>query len=57
MRRAYGGVWDMVNPPKGALSLRFLASGDDGQKWFQLRKVIPSDWQEGVSYDSAIQLF
>ncbi|XXG79513.1 hypothetical protein AAC387_Pa09g0563 [Persea americana] len=57
MRRAYGGVWDMVNPPKGALTLRFLASDKGGQKWFQLRNVIPGDWKAGVSYDSAFQLF
>ncbi|XP_077235162.1 expansin-like B1 isoform X2 [Tasmannia lanceolata] len=56
MRRAYGGVWDMANPPRGAINLRFLATGDEGQRWVQLRSVIPSDWKAGVAYDSAIQL-
>ncbi|KAF8380609.1 hypothetical protein HHK36_028097 [Tetracentron sinense] len=55
MRKVYGGVWDMVHPPRGALSLRFQVSGDDG-KWVQLRNVIPGDWKAGVVYDSAIQL-
>ena len=57
MRRAYGGVWDMVSPPKGALTLRVLASDNDGQKWFQMRNVIPADWKAGVPYDSAFELF
>ncbi|XP_058106574.1 expansin-like B1 [Magnolia sinica] len=57
MRRAYGGVWDMANPPKGPLNLRFQVSGDNGQKWVQLRNVIPSNWKAGVAYDSAMQLF
>ncbi|XP_058106576.1 expansin-like B1 [Magnolia sinica] len=52
MRRAYGGVWDMANPPEGALNLRFLASG----KWVQLKNVIPSDWKAGMAYDSHFQL-
>ncbi|XP_058106575.1 expansin-like B1 [Magnolia sinica] len=57
MRRAFGGVWDRANPPKGPLNLRFQVSGEEGQKWIQLRNVIPSDWKAGVAYDSAIQLF
>ncbi|RWR89716.1 expansin-like protein B1 [Cinnamomum micranthum f. kanehirae] len=57
MRRAYGGVWDMVSPPKGALTVRVLASDNDGQKWFQMRNVIPGDWKAGVPYDSTLQLF
>lgn len=56
MRHAYGAVWDMPNPPKGALNLRFQVSGSYGAKWVQLRSVIPSDWKAGVAYDTAIQL-
>ncbi|KAF8412469.1 hypothetical protein HHK36_000433 [Tetracentron sinense] len=55
LRRAYGAVWDMTNPPRGAVNLRFQLSGDDS-KWVQLRNAIPSDWKAGVAYDSAIQI-
>lgn len=53
MRRAYGAVWDIPNPPEGALSLRFQVSGS---KWVQLQNVIPSDWKAGATYDTAVQL-
>ncbi|KAJ0961627.1 hypothetical protein J5N97_001124 [Dioscorea zingiberensis] len=57
MRRSYGAVWDMVNPPKGPMNMRLQVSGDDGaQKWVQLTSVFPKVWKAGVSYDSAIQL-
>ncbi|XP_072963669.1 expansin-like B1 [Typha angustifolia] len=56
MRRAYGGVWDMENPPKGPLNMRFLAKGEDDQNWVQVNGVIPYDWKAGVAYDSSIQL-
>ncbi|RVW50809.1 Expansin-like B1 [Vitis vinifera] len=56
MRKSYGAVWDMANPPKGPVGLRFQVSGRGGQKWVQLMNVIPSDWKAGVAYDSAFQL-
>ncbi|KAK9274524.1 hypothetical protein L1049_021773 [Liquidambar formosana] len=57
MRRAFGAVWDMPNPPSGGLNLRFQVSGSYGrQRWVQLRNVIPGDWKAGVAYESAIQL-
>lgn len=56
MRRAYGAVWDIENPPRGAVTLRFQVSGSSGQKWVQLQNVIPSDWKAGATYDSTIQL-
>ncbi|KAJ0799458.1 putative expansin, cellulose-binding-like domain-containing protein [Helianthus annuus] len=37
MRRAYGAVWDMQNPPEGAIDLRFQVSGS---KWIQLKSLI-----------------
>ncbi|KAM7531042.1 hypothetical protein LguiB_034452 [Lonicera macranthoides] len=67
MRREYGGIWDMANPPKGALSLRFQLSGPSGfMKWVQVRDAIPSDilegWAEkfvnvGKSYATAVSNF
>lgn len=54
MRRAFGAVFDMANPPKGRLTLRFKVSA--GQTWALARNVIPNDWKAGVAYDSTIQL-
>ncbi|XP_059657661.1 expansin-like B1 [Cornus florida] len=56
MRRAYGAVWDMANPPKGGLDLRFQVNGYAGVKWMPLRNVIPGDWKAGVVYETGIQL-
>ncbi|XP_039121886.1 expansin-like B1 [Dioscorea cayenensis subsp. rotundata] len=57
MRRAYGAVWDIVNPPKGPMNMRLQVASDDGaQDWVKLTAVVPSAWQAGVSYDSTIQL-
>ena len=57
MRKSYGAVWDMANPPKGGVSLRFQVSGRGGsQKWVLLWDLIPADWKPGFSYDSAFQL-
>ncbi|KAJ0970713.1 hypothetical protein J5N97_018672 [Dioscorea zingiberensis] len=57
MRRAYGAVWDTVNPPKGPMNMRLQVTGDDGaQNWVQLTAVVPNDWKAGVSYDSDVQL-
>ncbi|KVH95569.1 expansin-like B1 [Cynara cardunculus var. scolymus] len=53
MRRAYGAVWDMPNPPQGVLNLRFQVNG---AKWVQLKSVIPSEWKAGAAYDTTIQL-
>ncbi|XP_010933564.1 expansin-like B1 [Elaeis guineensis] len=56
MRKAYGGVWDMANPPRGPMNARILTGDDSGQNWVQLNGVIPSGWKAGVAYDTAIQL-
>ncbi|KAG6788709.1 hypothetical protein POTOM_004786 [Populus tomentosa] len=57
MRRAYGAVWDMANPPKGAISLKLQVCGSAAEvTWVQADNVLPSDWKAGVAYDSAIQL-
>jgi hypothetical protein len=57
MRKVYGAVWDMQNPPKGPLSIRFqVRSGASGEvKWVQFASVIPDDWKPGVAYDTAFQ--
>ncbi|CDP08340.1 unnamed protein product [Coffea canephora] len=56
LRRAYGAVWDIANPPKGTLAFRFQVSGSAGVQWVQPNTVLPSEWRAGVAYDTAIQL-
>ncbi|XP_006838532.2 expansin-like B1 [Amborella trichopoda] len=59
MRRAYGAVWDMPNPPNAGagLNLRFRVSGGvEGEKWVVLPNAIPTNWKAGAVYDSTIQL-
>ncbi|GMP55249.1 hypothetical protein CsSME_00020118 [Camellia sinensis var. sinensis] len=56
MRKAYGAVWNMANPPAGALNFRVQVSGSAGLKWVQLSSVIPSEWKAGAVYDTTIQL-
>nr|GMC83089.1 expansin-like B1 [Ipomoea batatas] len=54
MRRSYGTVFDLQNPPKGELKLRFLVSG---QKWIESKKaIIPDYWKAGTTIDTDIQL-
>jgi len=56
MRRSHGAVWDVVTPPVGSLSLRFLVSDGKKQEWMSATNVIPANWTAGAVYDSGIQL-
>lgn len=56
MRRAFGAVFDMANPPSGAINMRFLVSGSMGETWVVANNAIPEDWTAGAAYDSQIQL-
>ena len=56
MRRAYGAVWDLANPPSGPIKLRFQVSGSSGIKWVKSKNDLPGDWKAGAAYDSYIQL-
>eukprot|EP01018_Ginkgo_biloba_P005187 Gb_10703 [translate_table: standard] len=56
MCRNHGAVWDVITPPKGALSLRFLVSDGYQQEWISAANVIPANWKAGSVYDSGIQL-
>ncbi|KAL2903053.1 Expansin-like B1 [Bienertia sinuspersici] len=57
-RRAYGAVWDMGNPPKGPLTVRFFLdrSANVRAQWVLVPKVIPLYWHPGLAYDTSIQL-
>ncbi|KAH1106469.1 hypothetical protein J1N35_010237 [Gossypium stocksii] len=54
MRRSFGAVFDMPNPPLGAICLRFKVQDNAGIKW--PKAVIPRNWKAGVAYDTDIQL-
>jgi hypothetical protein len=56
MCQSHGAVWDVVTPPMGALSLRFLVSDGNSQEWMSAANVIPANWKAGAVYDSGIQL-
>ncbi|KAF3448245.1 hypothetical protein FNV43_RR08958 [Rhamnella rubrinervis] len=56
MRRAFGTVWDMENPPKGSINLMLQLSGSAGVNWVQNNNAIPDYWNSGAVYDSNIQL-
>ncbi|PIN09248.1 hypothetical protein CDL12_18171 [Handroanthus impetiginosus] len=58
MRRPYGAVWDIENPPQGALLIRFQVSNEfTGEvKWIQIAGAVPSDWKAGVAYETGLQL-
>ncbi|CAO2819439.1 unnamed protein product [Amaranthus hypochondriacus] len=59
-RRAYGAVWDMINPPKGPLTVRFFLDGSSANKvrarWVLLPNLIPASWIPGSAYDTSLQL-
>lgn len=56
MRRAFGTVWDMENPPRGSISLRYQVSGSAGVNWVQDDNALPDYWKAGVVYESTIHL-
>ncbi|XP_031391373.1 expansin-like B1 isoform X2 [Punica granatum] len=56
MRRAYGVVFDLENPPRGDIYIRFQVSGTNGVNWVQPKNGIPSNWKAGATYDTQIQL-
>lgn len=57
MRRSFGAVFDMSNPPLGAINLRLNVQDSAGSKWaVEAPNVIPRNWKAGVAYDTNIQL-
>ncbi|CAN0842655.1 Expansin-like B1 [Linum grandiflorum] len=56
MRKAYGAVWDVVMPPKGAVTLRFQVMSSVEVTWIEAKNVIPDEWKAGATYDSTLQL-
>lgn len=56
MRKAYGAVWDMPNPPKGSLTFRVQVSVSGEVKWVQLADVLPDEWKAGIAYDTNLLL-
>ncbi|RAL44543.1 hypothetical protein DM860_011820 [Cuscuta australis] len=57
MRRVYGAVWDLPNPPSGELKLRFLVSREFDAKWVETEKaVIPTEWKAGLIFETSIRV-
>ncbi|CAH2041506.1 unnamed protein product [Thlaspi arvense] len=56
MRRSYGAVWDLPNPPTGPITIRIYVTGSAGNEWVKLNGVIPRRWRVGAAYDTGLQL-
>ena len=56
MKRNFGGVWDIDTPPIGPLQFRVLVTSGYDRKWVSSKYVLPSDWKEGIVYDSGVQI-
>lgn len=57
MRRAYGAVFDLSNPPNGELQVRLLISAASETKWVQSEgAVIPAEWTVGETIETDIQV-
>ncbi|CAI9759480.1 unnamed protein product [Fraxinus pennsylvanica] len=55
MRRAFGTVFDITNPPMGSLRARVHYANQDQVKTSHLIFPIPKDWKVGVAYDTTSQ--
>ncbi|KAK9698850.1 hypothetical protein RND81_08G135600 [Saponaria officinalis] len=59
MRKTFGAVWDIENPPRGDINLKFLLSAtgsvDDGQ-WVESPTIASTSIQAGATLDTGIQL-
>ncbi|KAL3619434.1 hypothetical protein CASFOL_037004 [Castilleja foliolosa] len=58
MRKVYGAVWDMENPPIAVTNVRLQVVMSEGQvvKLVEMPNVIPTYWKPGVVYDTGFQL-
>lgn len=57
MRRVYGAVFDLSNPPEGALKVRFtVGKVYGGTTLVYSRARIPENWQPGKTIDTGIHL-
>jgi hypothetical protein len=57
LKRNYGAVWDIENPPEGPLQFGFVTlSGNNRKSVSPTKSVLPSDWKVGGVYDSGLQI-
>nr|GLL44594.1 hypothetical protein BC332_00664 [Ipomoea trifida] len=57
MRRVYGAVFDLANPPEGALKVRFtIGKVYGGTTLVYSKKWIPENWRAGRTIDTGIHL-
>ncbi|XP_010677136.2 expansin-like B1 [Beta vulgaris subsp. vulgaris] len=59
MRKPYGAVWDMENPPRADLRVRFLLSATgnvNDATWVESPTMITAFWNSGTTYEVAVTL-
>ncbi|KAL2525216.1 Expansin-like B1 [Abeliophyllum distichum] len=56
MRRAFGTVFDIPNPPKEPLLIRVQYNVQTEVKSADITNAIPEDWEVGVAYDTHVQI-
>ncbi|CAH9056918.1 unnamed protein product [Cuscuta europaea] len=56
MTRKHSAVWETSQAPSGALQFRLVVTAGYDGKWYWAKKVLPSNWQNGVTYDSGLQI-
>ncbi|KAJ8556468.1 hypothetical protein K7X08_032220 [Anisodus acutangulus] len=57
MRRSYGAVFDLANPPKGNLKMKIQIKEGENTKWVQSDKTaIPDYWKPGNTYETDVQI-
>ncbi|XP_031097054.1 expansin-like B1 [Ipomoea triloba] len=57
MRRVYGAVFDLANPPEGAMKVRFtVGKVYGGTTLVYSKKWIPENWRAGRTIDTGIHL-
>ena len=52
LRRSYGAVFDIANPPRGQIRLKFQVNGNAGLQWVQPKFAIPANWKAGATYSA-----
>ncbi|XP_057419734.1 expansin-like B1 [Lotus japonicus] len=55
LRRSYGAVFDIANPPKGEIRLKFQVSdGSALPHWVGPKFAIPANWKAGATYSTKL---
>ena len=58
MRKSYGAIWDMENPPSGPLNLRFQLSASpiiDDITWVELSNIKRQSSARSIRYTQGLE--